>query len=201
MRPADAARKKIVKSFQNVARNLSWEPAVEGVGRRLCQNDAVMRDQYRRGKPRRADHGRQAGKCETHSDPVEPQAKSRCSQHGTERKKTDEIAVDQSRPGERRRIHALLHHDVGHPAAGSEQHAVAEDEPTQGGCDGRQGYASAGKAPVRATRSGARIRPNSRGARLAPTVKNTADMPNTEASSERLAWRSCSRGTRRTLNA
>jgi MFS transporter, OFA family, oxalate/formate antiporter len=40
----------------------------------------------------------------------------------------------------RHRIHALLHHDVGHPAAGSEQHAIAEDEPAQRGRNGRQGY-------------------------------------------------------------
>ena len=34
MRPADAARKKTVKSFQNVARKLSWEPAAcKAVGR------------------------------------------------------------------------------------------------------------------------------------------------------------------------
>ena len=99
-----------------------------------------MRDQQRRGKCRRADHGRKAGKCLTHADPVEPQTKGWRGQHGTERKKTDEIAVDQAGPGERRRIHALLHHDVGHPAAGREQHAIAEDEPAERGCDGRESY-------------------------------------------------------------
>src|SRR5262245_47833439 len=33
-----------------------------------------------------------------------------------------------------------MHHDVSHPAAGSEQHSITEDERGQRGCDGRQGY-------------------------------------------------------------
>jgi hypothetical protein len=49
----------------------------------LYQNDTVMSDQRRCGKRRHADHGRQAGKGLTHSDPFWR------SQQGTELRTTN----------------------------------------------------------------------------------------------------------------
>src|SRR6185295_6402435 len=104
-----------------------------------------MSDEQGCSKCRRRDHGREGGKRLTNSEPVKPEAISWCSQHGAEREKADEIAVDEARSGERNRIDALLHHDIGHAAASREQEPIAEDEPTKRGGDSRKGYANCRK--------------------------------------------------------